>query len=789
MPSRTPTGKRGRRRSAADEKRRVLVALRVMDELRVGPARVEKQRLTARYSVVQDGEVHATELTYRYDEDVFDPSDPTDVNLANMIAAQVALNYGLFARRIVFEGVFDEVDRRFLAEMAENTAREIYVKKFLEPNPFLSGKVLGLPAARLERFLAAELVFAGHAPGKSMSWAPHGADKHRICILSSGGKDSLLSFGLLNELGYEVHPVFANESGRHWFTALNAFRHFRDNVPFTARVWMNSDRVFSWMLRRLPFIRPDFASVRSDEYPIRLWTVAVFLFGAIPLLRKRGIARVVIGDEYDTTARGEHKGIAHYNGLYDQSRYFDNALTRYYIKKGWVLHQFSILRPLSELLIERTLATRYPQLLELQVSCHAAHVQEERVRPCGRCEKCRRIVGMLLAVGADPALCGYDHDQIEGCVRALAEKGVHQERAGTEQLLWMLAQKGLGPPPGGRKKPPTERREILMLRFDNDRSPIDAIPRDIRQPLYRVLVECADGAVRRSGRTWTEFDLLEDEALDRPYPFEKRTESEDTLGASHVLGEMTWPEASRRLKQIDVALLPVGSIEQHGPHLPLDTDAFDAQYLASAVAERCRSPKPIVLPLIPYGVSYHHDDFSGTISIGNETLAQMVYEIGLCAARNGLTKLVIINGHGGNAPALNFAAQQINRDAHIFVCVDTGETSDVDIYSMIDTPNDVHAGEIETSTSLALRPELVRMDLAKKMVPRFSSRYLDFTSKRGISWYAFTKKISDSGVMGDPTRASAEKGRKMWDVMIEHLVAFVEELKSLTLDEIFQKRY
>ncbi len=64
-----------------------------------------------------------------------------------------------------------------------------------------------------------------------------------------------------------------------------------------------------------------------------------------------------------------------------------------------------------------------------------------------------------------------------------------------------------------------------------------------------------------------------------------------------------------------MALLPVGSIEQHGPHLPLDTDAFDADYLAKDVAEACSDPKPLVFPLIPYGVSYHHEDFSGTISV------------------------------------------------------------------------------------------------------------------------------------------------------------------------------
>jgi creatinine amidohydrolase/Fe(II)-dependent formamide hydrolase-like protein len=131
----------------------------------------------------------------------------------------------------------------------------------------------------------------------------------------------------------------------------------------------------------------------------------------------------------------------------------------------------------------------------------------------------------------------------------------------------------------------------------------------------------------------------------------------------------------------------------------------------------------------------------------------------------------------------------ITRDAKIFVCVDTGETSDVDIYKITETPNDVHAGEIETSTSLAVRPQLVRIEKASKLIPKFSSRYLNFTSRRFVSWYAYTKKISQSGVMGDPTKASAEKGEKIWQIMISHLVSLVEDLKNMTLDEIYQKRY
>jgi creatinine amidohydrolase/Fe(II)-dependent formamide hydrolase-like protein len=772
-----------------------LAPLRIIDSLEIGPVRLEKRRLVAPYTVLQGGRADRTNLVYSYDEDVFDPAVPADHNFAAVIAAQVALNYGLFCDRIVFRGSYDDADRRLFRDMAENTAREIYVKKFLEPNPFLRGEAAALPVVRSQSYLRADLEFPDSVSDRAIPWSPKESRKDRVVVSSSGGKDSLLSYGLLRELGYEVHPIFGNESGRHWFTALNAFREFEERVPNTARVWMNSDRVFAFMLRHLPFVRQDFGTVRSDEYPIRLWTVAVFLFGALPLLRRRGVGRFVVGDEFDTTDRRVHRGIPHYNGLYDQSRYFDNALSRYYARKKWRLAQFSVVRPLSEMLIEKTLVSRYPELFRNQMSCHATHLEDGRVYPCGKCEKCRRIVGMVLATGGDPMICGYTQEQIDDCVASLSKKGVHQESAGAEHLVWMLEKQSILEHGRSSRHRAREHPEILKLRFDRERAPMDAVPTEMREPLFRIMLEYANGAVRRNGRAWLEIDALHDPGIHRPYAFERSKPrpggrlDDAKIRNAYKLSEMTWPEAQQRFREVDIALLPVGATEQHGPHLPLDTDAFDADYLARAVAERCSNPKPIVLPLIPYGVSYHHEDFSGTFSIANDTLSRLVYDIGMSAAKNGVTKLVIINGHGGNDPALNYAAQEINRDAHIFVAVDTGETSDVDIYAMIDTPNDVHAGEIETSTSLAVRPELVRLDRLEKLVPRFSSRYLDFTSKRGISWHAFTKKISDSGVMGDPTRASAEKGRKMWELMISHLVAFVEDLKQLTLDEIYHRRY
>jgi creatinine amidohydrolase/Fe(II)-dependent formamide hydrolase-like protein len=780
-----------------------LAVLGVIDRLEVGPVDVERNRLRVPYRVTKKVKTDEILLAYRFEEDVFAPYEAESINLAAMIGVQVALNYGLFCHEIVLRGQFHKEDQEFIKEMASNTAREIYVKKFLEPNPFLFGPAAELPAVRQPDYLRADILFPdqGAQTGqktreKTLPWE---GDTLRHAILSSGGKDSLLSFGLLREMNREVHPVFINESGRHWFTALNAYRHFADSVSRTARVWTNSDRVFTWMLRHLPFVLRDFEKIRSDEYPIRLWTVAVFVFGALPLLRKRGISRLVIGDEFDTTRKRSFRGITHYDGLYDQSRYFDDALTRYFGRKGWSVSQFSVLRPLSELMVQKILVERYPELQCHQVSCHAAHEEKNRIRPCGRCEKCRRIVATLLALGAEPGHCGYTSQQIDRCLAALMTKEIHSEIPVAEHVAFLLKEKGLISGPHIRSARARPREETMRLRFHDEQSPVNGIPGDLRESLFRICLEHADGVVKRNGKAWQEFDLFNDPTFKRPSPFEPtkdvssvdhhdRNENEG-VARGPLLAQMTWPEASKRFKSVDVALLPVGAIEQHGPHLPLDADAFDAEYLAREVAKACSEPTPIVLPLIPYGVSYHHEDFSGTISVNPETLSRLVYDIGMSVARHGARKLVIINGHGGNSPALHFAAQMINRDAHIFTCVDTGETSDPDIYAMAETPNDVHAGEIETSTTLAVRPEVVRLKVAKKFVPRFSSTYLNFTSKRSVTWYTHTAKISPSGVLGDPTKATAEKGRRMWEKMITNLVEFVEHLKNMTLKELYQKRY
>lgn len=492
-------------------------SLVVFPKLSVHHITVEPKRVKAVYTLdKEDGSQVSNELIYSYDQVYFDRKNAEDVNLASMMLAQVALNYGLFFETIQFDGLFDDTDKSFLKDMMENTSREILVNKFYHKNEFLKPPFDSLKVEKLKRYTAAKIEFINTEYAHlKVEGGINETDKNKYAILSSGGKDSLLTYGIIKEIG-EAHPIFINESGRHWFTAINSHKYYKEIEPNTAKPWCNSDRIFNWMVKQMPFIKENFQNIRADIYPIRLWTVAVFLFGTLPIVRKRNIGNVLIGNEYDTTVKGNHEGISHYNSLYDQSKYFDNALTRYYKKKGWDLYQYSILRSTSELLILKVLVKRYPELQTHQVSCHAAHEENGRMMPCGNCEKCRRIVGMLKALDEDPKRCGYTEEQIEKGLKALSARSIKQIGSDASHLYYLLMGKGLIQKTDHTLKLAKEHPEIVKLRFDNERSMMSDLPVYIRKPLFKILAQYSDGTVRLRDRKWHTF-TLQNEDYETPY--------------------------------------------------------------------------------------------------------------------------------------------------------------------------------------------------------------------------------------------------------------------------------
>jgi mycofactocin precursor peptide peptidase len=207
------------------------------------------------------------------------------------------------------------------------------------------------------------------------------------------------------------------------------------------------------------------------------------------------------------------------------------------------------------------------------------------------------------------------------------------------------------------------------------------------------------------------------------------------------LGERTWTELDGPARH--TVLVPVGSLEQHGPHLPLDTDTR----IASAVAHRAADGMPSVLVAAPvaYGASGEHEAFPGTVSVGHEALRAVLLELGRSAGR-WATRLVFVNGHGGNLPTVADVAVQLrheSRDAAWWGCGVPG--------------GDAHAGRTETSLLLALAPEHVRLDAAEAGNTAPLAELLPRLRTGGVA------AVSPNGVLGDPAGATAQEG--------EHLLA------------------
>ncbi|MGE0299565.1 mycofactocin biosynthesis peptidyl-dipeptidase MftE [Pseudonocardia sp.] len=211
------------------------------------------------------------------------------------------------------------------------------------------------------------------------------------------------------------------------------------------------------------------------------------------------------------------------------------------------------------------------------------------------------------------------------------------------------------------------------------------------------------------------------------------------------LGGAVWPEVGGA-----TLLVPVGSTEQHGPHLPLDTDTRIAVAVASRAAAAAGA---VVTPPVGFTASGEHEGFPGTISIGHDALAAVLVEIGRSACR-WAPRLVFVNGHGGNLPTLPSAVRRLRdegRDVAWFVCGVPG--------------GDAHAGRSETSILLALDPGSVRLDRAEAGATAPLPELLDALRAGGVV------AVSPSGVLGDPTGATAEEGGAMLAAMTSALVA------------------
>jgi creatinine amidohydrolase len=252
---------------------------------------------------------------------------------------------------------------------------------------------------------------------------------------------------------------------------------------------------------------------------------------------------------------------------------------------------------------------------------------------------------------------------------------------------------------------------------------------------------------------------------------------------------LTWPEVRRAAAEDRVCLIPVATLEDHGPHLPIDTDLRITAEICRRAAEA--APDEIVLlPPIPHGYSPHHMDFPGPITIGWDTFTRYCVDVGTSLARHGFRRMLYLNGHGSNQNFVEAAARLVAVEhpnvlaAAAFYLSGRRSLERIEEIRESGPGGIAHACELETSIYLAIDGDAVDMEKAvdENGFPAGEHARIDWSDGplRMMPWWS---SFSLTGVQGEATKATAEKGRRFLELAVEECVEFVRELLEKPLPD------
>jgi creatinine amidohydrolase len=245
------------------------------------------------------------------------------------------------------------------------------------------------------------------------------------------------------------------------------------------------------------------------------------------------------------------------------------------------------------------------------------------------------------------------------------------------------------------------------------------------------------------------------------------------------LAEYSWPEIAELVATDPIAIIPVGAFEQHGHHLPVMVDFHMAGSVAeaAAAAANARGARVVATPPVWTGYSPHHRDFPGTITLDDTTLSALVGHVARSLAAGGFRRIVILNGHGGNANILRNLTQTLFYEHSLRVhCASYWDFALPALAEWRQSPvgGIMHACEMETALMLATRPDLVQMDRAKDVYLDRSAYFgADLLSGGPLSAAATFRELSETGVIGAPTLATAERGKLLMEKLTDAVATFL----------------
>lgn len=259
-----------------------------------------------------------------------------------------------------------------------------------------------------------------------------------------------------------------------------------------------------------------------------------------------------------------------------------------------------------------------------------------------------------------------------------------------------------------------------------------------------------------------------------------------TKTQDYMYGEMTWPQIRAAAAEERVAVIPVATVEDHGPHLPVDTDVR----LCYAACERAVAQMPeraILIPPVIHGYSPHHMDFPGPITIGWDTFIRYCLDVCKSLVAHGFRRILLVNGHGSNTPFVDIIARlTVVETGALAAAVNYWNAPGVHAVAEALRESDKlggmnHACEFETSVYLALRPDLVDMSQAVREIGHHPTKnyWTDLVGGDGpLAMMEHWSTLSRTGVMGDPTKATAAKGEKLLAAAASGIVELVDELRA-----------
>ena len=465
---------------------------RSIDQIRVSRPKIEKNRILGDVTFSGKGFNERFNLIFSYDEDI-----TVDESLGEMILTMPVINFTYFAGTLKLESPITQNDYDLLKKFTDINAREVFINKIcMRRYDFLKSDFI--PAEEEITFENATgnlRIEAAIVPGNKDH---NNTDQNRLAVLSSGGKESLLSYGMLSGIGAEVFPIFFNESGGHWRTALPSYRYYAEHFPRTKKIWSNVDRFYSWGLKFIKILDMDAIRKRADTYPIQVFIFPIYVFSSVPILEKHGISGIVMGNEFDDVREiAPFRGITHYYGVFDQSNDFSDIMDAYFRESGISTKLWSAVYPVFGNIVESVLVHSYHDLFRLQRSCHSCHFENGNTVPCGTCTKCTGIILFLKASGGDPTEIFYRDYSKEELIRRI-ESG--RLRLDPDELKFLeLKIEGKDTFPANLDHV----RGIHLL--PEESTPFSRVPSRFRDSIMKIFSEYTDGIYRLRNENWVKI--------------------------------------------------------------------------------------------------------------------------------------------------------------------------------------------------------------------------------------------------------------------------------------------